>query len=72
MVEASQRKRTLIRIRFATTAIREKYPEKKPKFTKNCKGKQASRSSVRLMIAKEKSYLLQQVMESNMCNLLMT
>jgi hypothetical protein len=55
MVEASQRRRTLIRMRSVTTAIKmghiknncwEKYPEKKLKFAKNCESKQASKSSI--------------------------
>ncbi len=31
---------------YVKTTCWEKYPEKKPKLTKNCKGNQASRSSV--------------------------
>ncbi len=59
------------------TTCWKKYPEKKPKFAKKLQ-RQASKQAevlsqqMQLMTAKEKLSLLQQVMESNMCILIMT
>jgi hypothetical protein len=84
MMEASQRRRTLIKIRSATAAIKRgisrtcagrstcRRSQSLQRITKASKQAGVPLQQLQLMIAKEKSSLMQQVTERNMCIMIMT